>query len=111
MDARNCTLTFFRSKKPTGPEISVEVKILGMFGADFLSEAHTVQVALGASPIDAIDEMHKSGAISKEIYKLIRKLKPPYFLVLNDEKQEGKPKLITLKEGDQISIMQAMAGG
>ncbi len=98
-------------QKDNGAPITVEVKLLGMFGAEFLSESQMLELHEGDSAVDAVDSLLSSGAIDKTIHKQIRKLKPPYFVVLNDVKQEKKPKTIKLTDGDVLSIMQVMTGG
>ena len=92
-------------------KIEVEVKIVGMFGADFLAVAEKVSLSEGARPADALAALHKSGAISKQVYKQVKSFRPPFYLVLNDEKQDGKPKSIRLQDGDRLSVLQLATGG
>ena len=36
---------------------------------------------------------------------------PPFYLVVNDVKQEGKPKKVKLNHGDSMAVMQLVTGG
>jgi hypothetical protein len=91
--------------------IQVEVKVIGMFGADFVAATRVVDLKDGAKPKDAIVALYKAGAIEKAVYKQIKSLRPPFYLVHNDTKVEGKPKNIVLQNGDSLGVMQLMAGG
>ena len=79
--------------------IEVEVKVVGMFGADFVAVAEVVEIKEGAGLKDAITALYKTGAIDKFVYKQIKSLRPPFYLVWNDTKVDGKPKSIVLQNG------------
>ena len=91
--------------------IEVEVKVVGMFGAQFVTVAKKIQLIDGAGPKEAVTALYKSGAIDADVYQRLKNLKPPYFIVLNDQTCEGKPQTIKLKNGDSMSVVQLMAGG
>ncbi len=91
--------------------IEVEVKVIGMFGADFVAATKVVEIKDGSKPKDAIVALYKAGGIEKSVFKQIKSLRPPFYLVLNDTKVEGKPKNIILQNGDSLGVMQLMAGG
>jgi len=91
--------------------IEVEVKIIGMFGPEFVTVAQKVSLKNGARPKDALEAIYQAGAIDAEVYKQIKGLKPPYFVVLNDQTQDAKPQSIELKNGDSMSVIQLLTGG
>jgi molybdopterin converting factor small subunit len=82
-----------------------------MFGAQFVTVAKKIQLKDGAGPKEAVYALYKSGAIDADVYKRLKNLKPPYFIVVNDQTCEAKPRTIRLKNGDSISVFQLMAGG
>ncbi len=92
-------------------EIEVEVKVVGTFGADSLALAERIRLKPGAQVIEAIEAVYRAGAIAKPVFEAIKKLRPPLFLVINDEKIEGKGMKVELADGDSVTVMQIMAGG
>jgi hypothetical protein len=91
--------------------IEVEVKVIGMFGAQFVTVAKKLQLKDGARPKEALEELHKSGAIDAAVFNQIKSLKPPFLLVLNDQACETKPQATKLQDRDSMSVIQLMAGG
>ena len=91
--------------------MEVEVKVIGMLGGTFVSVAKKVSVKPGSRPSDAIKALYKNGDIDKQVYKQIKSLRPPVYLVVNEDKVEGKPDSVTLNDGDTLAVMQQVAGG
>jgi hypothetical protein len=91
--------------------IEVEVKVIGMFGIDSIAVGQRVTVPAGASVKDALEALHAAGAIDAAVLATVTKLRPPFFLVINDEKAGGKGMSRRLADGDVITVMQIMAGG
>ncbi len=73
--------------------------------------AERVELKPGARVLEAIEAVYRAGAISKPVFKAIKKLRPPLFLVINDEKVDGKAMTVELQDGDSVTVMQIMAGG
>jgi len=91
--------------------IKVEVKIVGLFGLESIAVAETLSLPAGAKVKDALRELYDAKVIDKQIYKQVKKIRPPCFLVLNDDKVERKPAAQSLADGDVVTVMQIMAGG
>ena len=91
--------------------IEVEVKIVGLLTGTFISVAKKVLLKEGARPLDAIKALYADGGIDKGVFKQIKGMRPPFYLVLNGTKVEGKPKSVVLNDGDTLAVMQLMAGG
>jgi hypothetical protein len=91
--------------------IEVEIKVVGMFDVEYLALAQKVSLEPGATVGDALERLHASGAIGQAVYAQVKKLRPPLFLVVNDEKVGAKGMSRRLADGDVISILQLSAGG
>jgi hypothetical protein len=92
-------------------EITVEVKVLGMYGLESIAVAETVRLPAKSKVKHALRALYDAGAIDKQVYKLVKKIRPPCFLVLNDDQVEKKPTVQPLVEGDVVTVMQITAGG
>jgi hypothetical protein len=91
--------------------IEVEVRVIGMFGIDSIAVAEKVHLPADATPRDALDALHETGAIDATVLALAKKLRPPFFLVVNDEKVGSRGMSRALADGDVVTVMQIMAGG
>ena len=91
--------------------IEVEVKVIGMFGADSVAVARTLRLPPGTSVRGALEALHETGAIEAAVLAVVTKLRPPFFLVVNDEKVGVRSLSRRLAHGDVATVMQLMAGG
>jgi hypothetical protein len=91
--------------------IEVEVKVIGLFGADSIAVAQKLTLPSGARVQEALEALHRAGAINRAVLAQVTKLRPPYFLVINDEKVGAKGMAVRLTHGDVVTVMQIMAGG
>lgn len=91
--------------------IEVEVKVIGMFGVDSIAVARRLSLPPRAKVKEALEALHRAGAIDRTVLALVTKLRPPYFLVINDEKVGAKGLAQRLAHGDVVTVMQIMAGG
>ncbi len=82
-----------------------------MVGGRYLTIGQEVTVADGATPVQALAALMEAGAIDKSVYRKIKGLRPPFFVVLNEVKQEKRAHRIALKDGDVLAVMQLTAGG
>ena len=92
-------------------DIEVEVKVIGMFGLHSVAVGQKLTVPAGASVKDALAALHQAGAIDATVLAVVTKLRPPFFLVVNDEKVGGRAMSRRLADGDVVTVMQIMAGG
>ena len=92
-------------------EIEVEVKVIGMFGADSVAVARRLTLPPGARVKDALEALHAAGGIDQAVLAQARRLRPPLFLVINDEKVGARGLSVRLADGDVVTVMQLMAGG
>lgn len=91
--------------------IEVEVKVVGLYAGQFVTVSKTIRLKEGSGPKQALFVLYKSGVISREAFKQIRRFRPPTFLALNDVKIETGRNRFSLKDGDTLSILQLAAGG
>ena len=91
--------------------IEVEVKIIGMFGLASIAVGQTLRLPPGARVKDALQALHEAGAIDAAVLAVVTKLRPPFFLVVNDEKVGVRGLSRRLAHGDVVTVMQLMAGG
>jgi sulfur carrier protein ThiS len=91
--------------------VEVEVKVIGMFGMDSIAVGQKLTLPPGATAKEALEALHAAGAISATVLAVIKKLSPPFFLVINDEKVGRKGLSRRLEHGDVVTVMQIMAGG
>jgi sulfur carrier protein ThiS len=91
--------------------IEVEVKVIGMFGSASVAVGQKLALPPGASVKDALQALHDAGAIDATVLAVVTKLRPPFFLVVNDEKVGGRAMSRRLADGDVVTVMQIMAGG
>jgi hypothetical protein len=100
-----------RLKRGDSSSIRVDVKIVGMVGGRYLTVSQHVTVPDGASPVQALAALVDAGAIDKSVYRKIKALRPPFFVAINEVKQEKRPHSIALRDGDVLAVMQLTAGG
>ncbi len=91
--------------------IEVEVKVIGMFGADSVAVGQKLSLAAGTTVKQALEALHAAGAIDATVLAVVTKLRPPFFLVVNDEKVGARGLQRRLAHGDSVAVMQIMAGG
>ena len=89
----------------------VEVKVVGMFGLDMITAARHVELPAGARVKDAIRALHRSGAVTDDVYQVIKLPMPPNMLVINDTPQAIPDVERTLVDGDVVSVLQMISGG
>lgn len=91
--------------------IEVEVKVIGMFGAESIAVAARVTVPAGATVKDALEALHRTGAIDATVLAQTKALRPPHYLVINDQAVRSRALAKRLANGDVVTVMQIMAGG
>jgi sulfur carrier protein ThiS len=91
--------------------IEVEVNVVGMFGIDSIAVGQKLSLPAGATVKEALAALHAAGAIDAGVLEVVTKLRPPFFLVVNDEKVGAKAITRPLENGDVVTVMQIMAGG
>lgn len=91
--------------------IEVEVRVIGMFGVDSIAVGQKLALPPGATVKEALESLHRSGAISKDVLAVATQLRPPFFLVVNDEKVGRRGLSRRLEPGDVVTVMQLMSGG
>ncbi len=88
----------------------VEVKVVGMYDFDMVTEALQLDLADGSTVGDALSAFRAAGAISDEVYAAIGAIVPPNFLMINDEQVDpdtGRQ----LGDGDVVAVLQLISGG
>lgn len=88
----------------------VEVKVVGMFDLEMVTEARSLDLPPGSTVGDALTAFHAAGAISDEVHAAIGAIVPPQFLLINDEQEDPDPGRV-LRDGDVVAILQMISGG
>jgi len=91
--------------------IRVEVKVVGMLGADFLTVAEPVELPDGATVADALATVCETPVIPDDAADLVRAAQYPFFVVINDERMEGDVAGRALADGDVVSLLQLASSG
>ncbi len=90
--------------------MKVEVKVVGMFDFDMVTEAEQLELPEGSTVGDALSHFHAAGAIDDAVYAAIAAIAPPNFLLINDEQVDpdtGRQ----LADGDVVAVLQMISGG
>ena len=99
-------------KKTPGEGVSITVKVIGMVSGRHVSVMEEIKVAEGSTVLEALKFMRDEKKIDKEVFGMIKEVKPPLQLLVNGTRVEGKkPARTKLQRGDEVSILMAMSGG
>ncbi len=99
-------------KKPAGELVSVTVKVIGMLSDRYVSVMEEVEIADGGTVLDALRAMKDQGKIDKQVFGMIKDVKPPLQMLVNGTRvQDKKPAKVQLHKGDEVSILTATSGG
>ena len=91
--------------------IRVEVKVVGMLGADFLAVAELLELPDGATVRDALAAVCRTPAIPYTAAPMIRDPQYPFFVAINDERIEVGAAGRALADGDVVSLLQLASSG
>lgn len=91
--------------------IRVEVKVVGMLGADFLTVAEALELPDGATVADALAVVCETPAIPGDAAPLVRDPQYPFFVAINDERIEDEAAGRVLADGDVVSLLQLASSG
>jgi hypothetical protein len=91
--------------------IRVEVKVVGMLGADFLAVAEFLELPDDTTVRDALAAVCKTPAVPYAAAPMIRAPQYPFFVAINDERIEGEAGGRALTDGDVVSLLQLASSG
>ena len=101
----------FKKKTPR-EKVPVTVKVIGMLSDRYVSVMEEIKVADGSTVFEALKSMRDEKKIDKEVFGMIKDVKPPLQMLVNGSRFEGKkPAKVELHGGDEVSILTATSGG
>lgn len=102
---------FFKKKRHHG-NITVEISIVAFISNEYINDSFQLSAPGGSSLKRLLKAARQQGIIKKNVYQVLRGLKPPVSLIVNGTNVENpKKECASLSDGDKIVVFTPLSGG